>query len=260
MSVDERRLELQDRVRANRTNAGIARNTAFDLAQRLEQDLLTIRRKLEHDELEELADGRAIGYSSFFTSDPFNLERNLVRIIHFIGEMKVAQHDLEELDKEVALTMTAHGVGRRTEVGTIAAIRKSVEAPYIEHGFIPKVGAWRYCDNTYQGKDNDEATCGNAIEFHKVLDPAYMRCGLTKVAHSTHPSPVDGESNPHGHDFYNVTEVGDGEWFTCNYPVKVEDRKPDPHSHLFQGGNGSSCTYSSYGVECGEIRKAHRQR
>jgi hypothetical protein len=86
VSLDERLAELQDRARGNRTNAVVARNQAFDLAKRIERDVTDLRRKLEHDELEDL--DAAISYSGIMTSDAFALERFLVRIVHFVGEGK----------------------------------------------------------------------------------------------------------------------------------------------------------------------------
>lgn len=253
MALDELRAELQDRIRGNRTNAVIARNTALDLAKRIERDISDIRRKLEHDEVEDLADGNAIGYSSLFDSGPFNLERNLVRIVHFIGEMKVAQHDLEVVEAEGALLRLADRplravVGDPVPAGGRTVVRQNPE-PYIDHGFVPKADAWQYCDSTYQGRDNEDAVCGQPLIYHKTLAEGYSRCGLPREAHSTDPT-VAGVGR---HDFYGIEALGEN----CQYPVKVEDRRPDPRSHRFQGGNGSKCTYSSYGVECQGTRRDH---
>lgn len=295
MSADERLLELQERVRGNRSNAVICRNTALDIAKRIERDISDIRRKLEHDEVEDLADGSTIGYSSLFDSGPFNLERNLVRIVHFIGEMKVAQHDIEELKKEAALASVAdrpgpvlRAVGRepafketghtferklyteeckhcsqpaeahaqQAEESTAAEARD----PWIAHGFIPQEGAHRFCAAEVEGKDQEVSPCGHPLEAHKFLDDAYGRCGLPREAHSIHPSPVDGIDSPHGHDFVPLIQGDSKEaWQNCQAVVKVsvEDRRPDPRSHRFQGGNGSKCTYSSYGVECQGTRRDH---
>jgi hypothetical protein len=213
MALDELRAELQDRIRSNRTSAVIARNTALDLAKRMERDISDLRRKLEHDELEDLDDGSVVSYSSFFTSDPFNLERNLVRIVHFLGEVKVAKHDLETIEAEGALLRLADRpirgvVGEPSPAGGGVTVVRQNPEPHINHGFEPQKGARRYCAVKYEDQDKDMVPCGQALEFHKFLAGGYRRCSQPRSAHSVHPSKVDPYDSPHGHEFLGIVSTG----------------------------------------------------
>jgi hypothetical protein len=172
-----------------------------------------LRRKLEHDELEDL--DAAISYSGIMTSDAFALERFLVRIVHFVGEMKVARYDLKELQKEAALAVVAGPTPIRGVVGSpVPAGRERV--PYIEHPFVPKADAWQFCASTIVGKEGEAYPCGGRIEAHKVVE----RCGLPREAHSIHPSPVNDRNSPSGHPF--VAPIGGDSreaWQDCQMAV-----------------------------------------
>jgi hypothetical protein len=244
MSLDEQLAELHQRVISSRTNAVIARNVALDGLRALERTVGEMRRKLDHDELEDLDTGGTIPYAGIFGTTAFDIERNLVRVVHFLSDMKVAQHDREELLKDVALAKVA-------DLPRVHALTPVENGPWIDHPFVPKPDAWQYCASTYKGTEGDTVQCGMRIEGHKVV----QRCGMPKEAHSPQPSSVYGIDSPHGHTFMAPRDdEGRIGGLDCQYPVPPS---VDLHSHRFQGGNGSQCTYSSYGVECGGIRRDH---
>ena len=288
MSLDERLAELMQRKIQGRTNAVIARNVALDDLRFLEKAVGELRRRLDHDDLETLDSGGTIPYMGIFGAMPGNIERNLVRMIHFISDMKVAEYDMAEAMKETALGELTGPIPIRGRIGDPVPAggsavddnhpfketelrpnycgdcgkgaewhpMRTAEAPardpWITHGFIPEPGEPRLCSVLVEGRDRESSACHQSPDAHQTFGVGWGRCQLQREMHSVHPSPVDNAASPSGHAFESVS----GDDF-CSAIVKREDLRPDPRSHRFQGGHGSKCTYSSYGVECEGTRRDH---